>query len=93
MSCKWSSCLTVFFQLTLFFSNGINKTKARQSVIDEMITDIEYASNPVYEDNRADTTNSLQLNTWRASLPPEVDLTPKNKMTATPHKLMVSDIP
>ncbi|RXW20856.1 hypothetical protein EST38_g4998 [Candolleomyces aberdarensis] len=52
--------------------NGINKTRARQSVIDEMITDID-----------------LQLNTWKSSLHPDVDLTPKNKFAATPHKLML----
>ncbi|KAJ2928460.1 hypothetical protein H1R20_g8634, partial [Candolleomyces eurysporus] len=52
--------------------NGINKTRVRQSVIDEMITDID-----------------LQLNTWKSSLHPDVDLTTKNKLSATPHKLML----
>ncbi|TFK25471.1 hypothetical protein FA15DRAFT_358461 [Coprinopsis marcescibilis] len=31
----------------------------------------------------------LQLNTWKDSLPPEIDLTQKSRNTATPHKLMV----
>ena len=33
--------------------------------------------------------HSLQLNTWKDSLPPEVDITPKTRHMATPHQLMV----
>ncbi|KAF6746001.1 fungal-specific transcription factor domain-containing protein [Ephemerocybe angulata] len=31
----------------------------------------------------------LQLNTWKTSLPPDLEITQKNKMLATPHKLML----
>lgn len=68
-----STCeLLVIARRIMNVVNGINKTRIRQSVIDEMITDID-----------------LQMNTWKASLPSEVDLTQKNKMSATPHKLML----
>ncbi|RXW17748.1 hypothetical protein EST38_g8099 [Candolleomyces aberdarensis] len=35
------------------------------------------------------TDIDLQLNTWKSTLHPDVDLTPKNKFAATPHKLML----
>jgi len=72
-------------------SNFLTRKKTRSSFIDEVISGIEYVIEYHSFNSSFCLTSrcSVKLNTWRGSLPQELEITVKSRPTSTPHKLML----
>ncbi len=68
--------------------NGMHHPGSAQQFNDEVISRLESVLLIIFSPF-TDGNSSLQLNTWKGGLSPEVDVTLSNRNTSTPHKLMM----
>ncbi|KAG6831081.1 hypothetical protein H0H87_006197 [Tephrocybe sp. NHM501043] len=69
--------------------NGLNNASIRHEVNEELISNIECGFFLSYVEINSTVLFSLQLNTWKSNLTPDLDITLKSRPTATPHRLMM----
>lgn len=75
--------------LIVSYSNSLSKTKARPIVVFDRVDYVEYVELILKAVMKPYLFSSTKLNDWCSSLPPDLQLTPKSRSTASPHKLLL----